>query len=136
MSDGGGWNHARDSTFQSRSDDSQPQIPARAVSLYAASGLKMSSASAMSRESLSPLFQISRSWLVDLSAGQPGGQVHLIRNPALEVVRVLVALAVTHRLHQARWCVAQVQRHRLVAGLLDQLASSAIGRERRVGLGR
>src|SRR5437764_7473182 len=79
---------------------------------------------------------IPRVRLVDLAFGQLLRQVDLVRDAAFVVMRVLVVAAVAHRLHQARDGIAQVQRHRLVAGLGDELACGSIRRERGVRLGR
>src|SRR5690242_1566548 len=75
-------------------------------------------------------------WRVDLAALQLLRQVDLVGDAALVVVRVAVVAAVAHRPHQSGDRVAQVQRHRLVAGLLDELARGAVRSEGGVRLRR
>ena len=62
--------------------------------------------------------------------------MHLVGHATLVVVRVLVPLAVSHRLHQSRRRIAQVHRDGLVARLLDELARGAIRSQSGVRLGR
>src|SRR5450759_3845326 len=78
---------------------------------------------------------VARVGPVDLATLQPLRHVHLFaRHAAFVVMCVLVALAVAHRLHQAGRRVAQVHRNGFVAGFLDELARSAVRRQRGVRL--
>src|SRR5688572_31318087 len=56
---------------------------------------------------------------VPLLARELGREVLLVDHRALEVVRVLVALAVAEVFHESGRCVADVQGHRQRARLLD-----------------
>src|SRR5262245_3009957 len=74
--------------------------------------------------------------LVESAADQLVGQMLLIGDPALLVVRVLIAAAVAELLHQRRRRVADHQRRRQAAGALGLVERGAEAAIDGVALGR
>src|ERR1700730_3614041 len=83
-----------------------------------------------------PLFHTFGGRTIVDTVAQVFGQTLDVSNFVFEVVRVLIALAVSQALHQPGRCVAQVQGDGLGGGTLHVVLNFTIGRVQRVGFGR
>ena len=73
---------------------------------------------------------------VEFSAGNLFGQKFLVYEIMFEIVGLLVAFVLAEFLHPFGWCVADVERHGQVAGLLDEGIGVVDGHVGGIALGR